>query len=286
MPKKDLAEKLALLSRVGCWDWPENARAWILEGLHSPDPALRRAAVEVVDDVMDDEIAGEVLKILDSDPDDEIRGRAAIALGPALEECSDEVDFDESLADTSLSMARYREIENRLKSLFYDASTPKIVRRRALEAAIRSPQPWQEGAVRTAWTSDDAEWRATAVFCMTHLPGFDDEILSALGSEDPNVELEAVRAAGQRGIEKAGDELIDRAESETTDRWIRLAAIEGLAYVRPPGALDLLSSLSRSDDEEIAEVAAEALEEFLLWARVESEMDDDAEIDEDDEWQD
>ncbi|MCP4664295.1 MAG: hypothetical protein GY856_53605 [bacterium] len=278
MPKHDLAEELDFLSRVGSWEWPENARERILEGLDSPDPALRRAAVEVVDDIMDDELAGEVLEILDSDPDDELRSRTAIALGPALEECCDEADWDDSMVDAPLTMARYREIEDRLKSLYHDASSPKVVRRRALEAAIRSPQPWQEGAVRSAYAGDDPEWRATAVFCMAHLPGFDDEILTALGSDDPGVELEAVRAAGQRGIEKAAAALFDRAASEATERSIRLAAVEGLANVRPPGAQELLTSLSESDDEEIADVAEEALEEFLVWEMAEAEMDEDSEL--------
>ncbi len=278
MPKEDLAKELAFLSDVGSWDWPEDARERVLEGLRSPDPALRRSAVEVAADIMDDEIAGSVLKILESDPDEELRGLSAIALGPALEECCDEADWDESMVDAPLGMARYREIEDRLESLYHDASNPKMVRRRALEAAIRSPQPWQEGTVRSAYDGDDAEWRATAVFCMAYLPEFDDEILAALGSDDSDVELEAVRAAGQRGIEKAGSELYDRAASETTERAIRLAAIEGLATVHPPGAQELLTSLHQSDDEEIAEVAEEALEEYLVWKMAETEMAEDSEL--------
>ncbi len=61
-----------------------------------------------------------------------------------------------------MSMDRFREIERRLESIYRDAAEPKELRRRVLEAAVRSPRDWQRGAIGSAWASGDPEWRITA----------------------------------------------------------------------------------------------------------------------------
>ncbi len=269
-----LAQELNFLAAVESWDWPEDAGATIVAGLGSDDSELRRTALEIAVGAMDDEVAGALLALLDSEPDPELRGRAAIALGPALEECRDEEGFEGPFSDAPLSDARFSEVERRLERLYRDAGAPKLVRRRALEAAVRSDRPWQEGAVRSAWASDDTDWRVTAVFCMGLFPGFRAEIAEALGNGVPELELEAVRAAGSRGIEELGGEIYRLAAGDGTEREMRLAAVEALGTTNPPEAQELLEKYVHSADEELAGVAEEALENLYLAALADSELDD------------
>ena len=77
------------------------------------------------------------------------------------------------------------------------------VRRRILEAVVRSPQDWQEAAIRTAWHSGDEDWMRTAVVGMRFVPGFEREILEIVGTRRHVLLLGAVRAAGAQELESA-----------------------------------------------------------------------------------
>lgn len=275
----DLATDLEHLASLGSWERPENVEALISEGLASPESAVRLLALELAAEHMDDDLADAVARLMESDPEPEVRGRAATVLGPALEEMGEDEDWEGAdLDDLPLSEVRFHEIEARLEKVYRDAAAPKLARRRALEAAIRSPRPWHQEAVRTAWASDDPEWRLTAVFCMGHVTGFEAEILEALESDSGEIETEAVRAAGAMGIAKAGAKLASLAASKRTPRPLLLAAIEALGTVPSPDGAEALESLLDSDDEEIAEAAHEAYEQMEMWSQVEG-LEDDGEPD-------
>ena len=99
------------LTDIPPWEWPSNADKMILDILHddSADESERLLAVELAGDstVICDELADALLSILgnEREPDD-LRGQAAIALGPALEyafiddfEEPDEVPITEPMFD-------------------------------------------------------------------------------------------------------------------------------------------------------------------------------------------
>ncbi len=268
----DLARQLEILASVGSWERPGDAKALILEGFGSPDSAVRLTALELAAEEMDDEVATEVERLLDADPEVAVRARAAIAFGPALEQMIAEEDWEgPDLGDLPMSMSRFHDIEHRLESVYRDAAEPKEMRRRALEAAVRSPRPWQMNVIRSAWASDDSEWRVTAVFCMGCVAGFEAEILEAVDSDSPELQIEAVRALGATGLQPDNDDLMRFAASDDTPRELRLAAIEALGTVGPRGAAELLESLGESNDEEIATTAQEAFEELIFLVRQEED---------------
>lgn len=262
----ELAAQLEVVASLGSWERSEETKALVLDGFRSPDAAVRVLALEVAAQEMDDDLAVEVARLLDTDPDVEVRGLAALTLGPALEEMNSEDDWEgPDLGGLPMSVALFQAIESRLEGIYRDAGEPKEVRRRALEAAVRSPRPWQRAAIRLAWASDDPEWRLTAVFSMGCLSGFKAEILEALESDSAELKVEAMRAIGGQGIEEVGDELVSLVASHQTPHELRLAAIYALATVRPAGGEEVLESLLQTDDEEIAEAAREALDELQMW---------------------
>jgi len=127
---------------------------------------------------------------------------------------------------------------------------------------VRAREAWHAGAVRAAYHSGDAAWRRTAVFCMGFVDGFEEEILEALESEDPEVRFEAVRSAGLQAVYAAWPRIHAILRSARSDRALILAAISAAASIRYDDSDELaaaLGDLPDSDDEEIADAALEAL---------------------------
>lgn len=236
------------------WEWPPSAREIIRAALRDSDVARRLLAAELAADpvVMNDEIAEDLLSLVRS-PDEppELRERAAISFGPVLEHT--DADGFELITETTFDA-----IQQTLRAVYRDAKAPKLVRRRALEASVRAAQAWHAGAVRDAWSGDD-EWKITAAFAMQYVPGFDREIRKALGDANAEIRVEAVRAAGARGIVTAWPKLKAILASPPNDRDLFLAAIEAAPAVKPEKARAILAELSNSDDAEIADAAFDAL---------------------------
>jgi hypothetical protein len=225
--------------------------------------------------VVNDEIFAGLLSIVAGARESEdLRARAAIALGPALEAgCMD--GFDD-LDGVPISERCYLETKEALRELFRDAELPKEVRRRVLEASVRAPQDWHQEAIRDAYASTDEDWRLTAVFAMGYVRGFDDQILKALGSENDEIEYQAVCAAGDWGLDEAWAHVAGIVASRHADKHLLLAAVEAVACIRPREAGVVLSDLVDHDDEDIVVAAYEAMamaEESLL-IDVEDETDD------------
>ncbi|MFC1661241.1 hypothetical protein ACFL3S_07275 [Gemmatimonadota bacterium] len=256
------------------WDWPSDVDAEILAALRNREalPAERLLAAELAGDliVMNDSLAKELLRILGSqDEPEDLRGQAAIAFGAALEEAHlDGIDDRES---PSVSEPLLEQAKDALRSSYEDPGISKDVRRRALEASVRAPEPWHPGAVLAAYRDGDLAWRLTAVFCMRFVEGFDEEIVEALESGEADILYQAVLAAGDRIVPDAwpfvrnlvltaasGEVLLP--DDPDADRDLLVAAIHAVARIRPLEASETLSGIIDSDDEDLSEVALEALD--------------------------
>ena len=253
---------LKLLKDTPPWEWPKDTGTAVLAILcddHAEEPD-RILAAELAGDftVINNELAEALLAIVSSGTATaELRGIVAISLGPALEHANT-MGFDHA-DDILLSEETVARVQLTLHGLFTDADVPEDVRRRVLEAAVRAPQNWHQDAVRVACASDDEGWRLTGVFCMRFVGGFDDQILEALDSDDPEVHYHAVCAAGNWEVDAAWSHIADLVTSDDTDKPLRLAAIEAAATIRPQEAVEMLRDLAELDDEDIVEAAFEAL---------------------------
>jgi len=279
---------LKSLRDIPPWDWPEEAAGLILDTLK--DSAAKASQKLLAADlagetvVMNDEIAKALIQIV-SEPSqpEELRASAAISLGPGLEE-ADVHGFEDDV-DISLSRQTVRSVQHSLRKIFFEASVPKEVRRRVLEASVRFPEGWHKGAVRSLCASDDEEWRLTAVFCMRYIKGFESQILGALESGNRNIQYEAIRAAGEWELHSAWPHIAALLREPETAKDLILAAIEAAAVLCPEEASELLDELADSKDEEIAEAALDALLEMdheASWDEDSGDFDEDEEEDEDD----
>jgi HEAT repeat protein len=226
--------------------------------------------------VINDELARLLLTIVrNSEESDDLRGAAAIALGPVLEQTFMD-DFDDP-DELTITEETYDHIRQSLHTAFLATANPKGVRRRVLEASVRAPEDWHNAAIRTAYASGDPEWVLTAVFAMQYVRGFDAQILESLQSSDPLVRFHAIEAAGTWEVKAAFPVLERLVKDSRTPKNMRIAAIEAVASIHPENAAENLWELTTNKDREIAEAASEAIQ----MAEATSGLDDDE--DEDDE---
>jgi hypothetical protein len=244
------------------WEWPRGVEHKFLALLRDPkaEAADRLLAADLAGDltVMSDALADALLAIVGSAAEsEELRAKAAISLGPVLEQ-ADTDEFDDP-DDVPISEKTFRKIKLSLRKVYLDTTVPKLARRRILEAAVRAPEEWQAAAIRSAYAGDDREWKLTAVFCMSYVQGFDGQIMEALDSPDPAIHREAVRAAGEMEVDAAWPHVAALVTAPDTSKALLIAAIEAVSTIRPREAGELLIDLVHSDDEDIAEVAEEAM---------------------------
>jgi len=263
------------------WEWPDGTDKILLGILRDDrtDQSDRLLAAELAGDstVVNDELVDVLLSILRNDNAPEnLRGRAAISLGPALEYA--DMDGFEEPGAAPITEQTFRKIKETLRKLYADAGVPKYVRRRILEAAVRAPQNWHQNAIREAYLSDDEDWKLTAVFCMRYIRGFGDWILESLDSKNPDIHHQAVCAAGNWEVDAAWPHIAGLVTSAKTEKTLLLAAIEASASIRAQEAQEILGRLTDADDEDIAAAVHEAL------AMTSNEWEEGEGDEEDDEW--
>jgi hypothetical protein len=276
---------LKTLQDMPPWEWPEGAGKMFLGILRDEktDKSERLIAAELAGDftVINDELANALLAIAcKGDEPEDLRTRAVISLGPALE--SADIDGFEDPDYVPITEQTFNRIQKTLRKLYLDAQVPKEVRRCILEASVRAPQAWHRDAVRAAYFSDDEDWRLTAVFCMRFVRGFENQILESLNSRDSDIHYEAVCGAGNWEIDAAWSHIAGLVTTEETDKVLLLAAIDATASIRPQEAPEILVNLIDSEDEDIVEAAYEAMN--MAEALAGEDWDDDDDDDDDDEF--
>ena len=276
---------LRILAETPPWEWPEDVDKMLLAVLKDDraDGDDRILAADLAGDftVINDALVDALLTILQNkDESEDLRGTAATSLGPVLE-YTDTDWFDGPEDDNPVSDATIDNIQDALRRLYLDAGVPESVRRRILEASVRSRRDWHQDAVRAAWSGKDEEWRLTAVFAMRWIGGFENQILEALKSDDPDIRYEAVCAAGNWELDGAWPHVSKLIKSKKTDKELLLAAIEAAVNIRPSEAGILLVDLVDSKDQDISDAAYEAM--VMAEGVSEDEFDDDDEDDEEDD---
>jgi hypothetical protein len=254
--------KLATLAAIPPWEWPGGTDEQLLQVLQDDraTEADRLLAVELAGEisVTSDVLVEELLSTVGNPGrSDEVRAKAAISLGPVLEET--DLEGFAGDGDPPISERTFTRAQETLHALYQDEGQAMEVRRRILEASVRAPQDWHVQAIRKAYARSEDDWKLTAVFCMRFVAGFEETIVEALDSQDPEVRREAVLAAGNWEVKAAWERVAGLLTSAKTAKPLLLAAIEAAVALRPREASALLEELRDSDDEEIVEAVEEAL---------------------------
>ena len=270
--KVSLLEDLeALLEKDTLVNYDDLARAL----LYDPEPSVRIPALRLLWECEEPAIIPDLVNISANDTDESARANAASLLGKFI--LIGELDA----------------LKPGLKELLIDhlvnivlSSEKEQVKQRALESLGYASHPAIPELIRNAFDSTDTSW-VTAALCAIGRSADDvwaPQVESMLTSLDPEVQFEAIRAAGELELASAREQLLELLDEDIEDEEIRLALIWSLSQIGGDEVKEKLDELLHTavSDEEI-EWLEKAMENLDLSAS--SSMDLlDFSPDEDDEF--
>lgn len=228
------------------------------EALSDPLPQIRRKAVEGLWECEEESLASTFLHMLMEDPDISVRSAVAVGLGRFVYLA----EFDE--IEPSLAAA----IESALLTIIHNPKEPLELRRRAVESIGFSGNPDIQAVIRDAYEDDHSDMRMSAIVAMGRSADrrWGKIIMQELMSEDRMMRHEAVRAAGELELQEATD-LLARILDYEDDLDIRRDAVLALGKVGGKGAKAILEHIIASEDEDLFDVAQDAMEELTFGAQ-------------------
>jgi len=227
------------------------------EVLSDPDPDVRHKAVQGLWECEDESLAGVFLHMLEGEPDETVRAAVASGLGRFVYLA--ELDELEPALATAIETALFTTIHN--------PDVPIEVRRRAVEAIGFSCHSELPDIIRDAYEHEYPRMRVSALFAMGRSADgrWRKIVLRELDSSDEEIRFEAVRAAGELSLREAVEPLA-RVLDEKDDVMIRQAAVWSLGQIGGNSAKRVLQHILANDEEDLVEVAQDALDELSFEA--------------------
>lgn len=219
--------------------------------------AVRVAALDGLWDATDTRLITPIIRLLQTDESEEVRAAAAAALSHYVLLAEwEQIPFPFSTPIVKALLSEYEKPE-----------TAVPIKRATLEALGAANHPRVAVLITEAYESDIEEMRISAVFAMG--ASADRRWLSTVLAEmeNPNAQMrvEAARAASSLGSSDAIAPL--ERLSEDDDVEVQLAAVEALGHIGGDAAQEILLRLAEeTEDEELQEAIAEALDEMALFA--------------------
>jgi HEAT repeat protein len=221
-------------------------------GLHDPDAVVCINAISLLWQAEDKRLVPELIAFMKSHADEGVRAAAASALGPYV--YMGEV---ERLPEKLL-----HEIEEALLAAIKNDQSLHV-RRRALEALGYSCREEVENLINTASQSKDTLWLESALCAIGRSADnfWDKKVLSFLDHPAPEVQIAAIHAAGDLGIERARLPLLEMLAEGPTDQELRAELIWALSQIGGGGVQDIFETiLDSTDDPDETELIEEALD--------------------------
>lgn len=220
--------------------------------LKDPDSRVRVAGLDGVWDSTTTTLIEPILKLVKSDPSEEVRIAAASALAHYV-----------LLAEWGqLPKTISPSIVETLLVEYEKAETGNAVKRAALEALSAANHPRVASLIEDAYESDDHEMQLSAVFAMG---GSADAqwlpiLVEEMSSHDSEMRLEAVKAAGALNDKSLVPDIANLLVDE--DLAVAMAAVGALGQLGGEEASAILQRTSEDPDfEEMKEAIDDALEE-------------------------
>lgn len=190
--------------------------------------------------------------LLRSDPSAVVRAATATALGRFM--YLGEIE--------KISRSRRDQVYSALMGALITAPPASIVYNRALESISFTSNEQIQQLIKDAFMSGDAGLRVAAVVAMGRSGDakYAPLVAGQLHNVLPVMRAEAARACGEISIKDAVPALGKLIDDSETD--VILAVIDALAEIGGDEAKKILEQAAHSEDEDIAEAANEALEEF------------------------
>ncbi|TAH52153.1 MAG: HEAT repeat domain-containing protein [Chloroflexota bacterium] len=280
MSKKD---KLNWLADIADGLRPLDARAskLVLRLLDDPDAQVRAEAVSCLWHTADPMWIEELLTKSQRDPDLDVRTRAISTLGHYIVDAEIELFSDLDNDERALSESDIQRVVDFLFDTAQNTLLSVDERRYSIEALAFLDDPEVDELIHWAYSQNDPRYRASAIFAMGRSGNlrWSDEVLMEMHSANRDVQYEAVRAAGELGLQEATEDLIRLVRGRGVEKALRLRAIYSLGEAGDDRAYPVLEELCHARDREVREAAREAAEEWLMSSmadRIELEQDEEA----------
>ncbi len=224
--------------------------------LDDVEPRVRSAALRTLWEADNEKLVPKFIAMMEEDPDEMVRATAASTLGKYVY-----LGELEEISSTTL-----KKVEDHLLSVAQSSELP-IIRRRAIEALGYSSRPEVEALILAAYNNDDPEWLCTALFAMGRSANeeYIPAVIEQLDHPDPEVQFEAVRAAGQLNAGDAREILLEMLQNGIEDDELRMAVIWSLSEIGGENVREALETLlDETEDDVEADFLEEALDNLFL----------------------
>jgi hypothetical protein len=262
LPMQNRQALMENLEQIGSEDMLLSFEAIGRFTLKDDDPKVRKLAVRILHEYELPDLISIFLQMLETDSNEEVRAEAARGLGQYVY-----LGEIEELPEVML-----RKVEASLLQALESDQAP-LVRQRALESLSFSSREEVTSLIKTAFSSEDKEWIATALISMGRSADrrWETEVMAMLTNKYPSLRTEAARAAGELELTEAIPHLLDMLEDDSKD--VRMAAIWALSQIGGEGVRERLEKLltnAREEDEvDLMENALDNLsftEDFQLFS--------------------
>jgi HEAT repeat protein len=226
--------------------------------LNDADPKARAAGIRLLWECDDRRLIPVFIKIMVEDEDELVRASAAAALG------------------LFVYIGELDHLPEKIKNLVVDSlltvmrgSDTALVRRRTLESLGFSGNDAIPPLIEEAFSSNDDQWMASALFAMGRSADerWESNILKTLANPSPDVQVEAIRAAGQLELDSALEPLLEMLrEPENVDDDIKAAVVWSLSQIGGDEVRvvlnKLLEDIEDDDEADYIEMAIDNLKVF------------------------
>jgi len=211
--------------------------------LADAEPAVRTPALRLLWECEEQTIIPNLIEISVKDEDETARATAISLLGKFI--LLGELD---ALKDSTKEL-----LTGHLVNIVL-GSEKSLVKQRALESLGYSSHPDVPELIRNAFQSNDTRWITAALCAMGRSADetWAPQVETMLTSPEPEIQFEAIRAAGELELSSAREQLLSLLEEETEDDEIRLALIWSLSQIGGEEVKEKLDELLKnpfSDDE-------------------------------------
>jgi HEAT repeat protein len=251
----------------------------LLENLQDPSPRVRALAAREISDYTTTFAVERLLDIAAHDPECSVRCAAIRGLGNHmyLGSLSDyDLQSDEDLAcvEDCLTDDDFERVYAFLVGVAGDERRSLDERRYAVESLSFTGDETVEAMIAELYARPEKRAKVSALVAMgaSGAVRWVEVLRRELSNPDPELQVEAIHAAGDLGIDSLGKELWQLTYA--ADREIALAAIWALGQTGWDGAFERLDELTLHADSEISACADEAMDEWLFYNGLAQEHDD------------
>ena len=224
--------------------------------LHEQEAAIRKAGIALLDESEDYRLASELLRMAKHDKDISVQAAAVKALGMFV--YLGELD--------KFSAEKKKAIEDYLLQVIHsDAIDYK--KQRALEALGYSSNDEVPQLIHWALEKNDQDWLMAALTAMGRSADehWEPHVLDVLDHPDTDIQIEAIRAAGELEITSSVEYLVDFLENtEEMDYELFTTVVWSLSQIGGTKAIEVINALlddaENPEEIEFLETALDNLE--------------------------